>query len=56
MDKIKIDEHEDQKMRRTARRNAVKRNGGQDKFKPKVEKVKVRYTRKKKYGDDYGDY
>ena len=55
MDTLKIDEHEDQKMRRTARRNAVKKNGGQDKYRPRVEKVKVRYNRKKKHENDFNE-
>lgn len=36
-------------MNRAAHRNALKKNGGQDMFKPKVEQSKKKYTRKIKH-------
>lgn len=37
------------KINRSSRRKALKKNGGQDMFKPKVETPKTRYTRKIKH-------
>ena len=46
---LEIDGDDIRKINRTARRNAAKKNGGQDRFKPKVESTKVHYTRKQKH-------
>lgn len=55
-DNIEIEKETLRKMNKSSRRNAVKKHGGQDKFSPKIEKVKKRYNRKPKYKDDYSDY
>ena len=49
VDIFSIDESDVRKINRSARRSAMKKRGGQDLYKPKVEKVKKRYTRKEKY-------
>lgn len=46
---MKIGKEEIRKINRTARRNSVKKNGGQDRFKPKIETGKNIYTRKIKH-------
>jgi stalled ribosome alternative rescue factor ArfA len=46
---MKISKEDIQRMNRTAHRNALKKNGGQDMFKPKVEQSKKKYTRKVKH-------
>ena len=52
-DKIELDEETLRKINRAARRNAEKKNGGQDKFAPKVFKQKKKYTRKEKHRGDW---
>jgi len=44
-----IDESDIRLMNRTARRKAMKTSGGQDMYKPKVQKSRKKYTRKMKH-------
>ncbi len=46
---FEIDRRDEAEMNRKARRKARMSKFGQDRFKPKVEKVKVRYNRKDKH-------
>ena len=46
---FEIDRRDEIQMNRRARRKARMNTFGQDRFKPKVEKLKVRYNRKNKH-------
>lgn len=46
---LTIDSEDIRRINRTARRNALKRSGQLNTFKPKVEGSKKRYTRKTKH-------
>jgi hypothetical protein len=51
----KIDKEQLRKMDRAARRNALKKDGGQDKLRTRAERNKKKYVRKKKHKKNYGD-